>query len=193
VKKADVPKRYEDLADPKWKGKIVMANPANHATTIAWLIGLKENVFKSEAEWMNFVKGLAANKPMFVASFGPTPAPIESGEKLIGISMPKYIITKAPAPLDWAHLSQPLMGTPRAIAVTSSAPHPNAARAFVDYWLSKKAMGLLAKDVGEYVLAPGVHPPIEGMDKARVIAIRELSDEETKKWGAEFKKIFDVK
>jgi iron(III) transport system substrate-binding protein len=194
VKPADVPKRYEDLADAKWKDKIVMANPANHATTIAWLIGLKENVFKSEAEWMKFVTGLAANKPMFVASFGPTPAPIESGEKLIGISMPKYIVTKAPAPLDWARLqNQPLMGTPRAIAVSSTAPHPNAARAFVDYWLSNKAAGLLAKDVGEYVLAPGVFPPIEGMDKAKVIAIRELSDDETKKWGDEFKKIFDVK
>lgn len=194
VKPADVPKRYEDLADPKWKNKIVMANPANHATTIAWLIGLKENVFKSEAEWMKFVKGLAANNPMFVASFGPTPAPIESGEKLIGISMPKYIVTKAPAPLDWARLqNQPLMGTPRAIAVSASAPHPAAARAFVDYWLSQKAAGMLAKDVGEYVLAPGVFPPIAGMDKARVIAIRELSDDETKKWGDEFKKIFDVK
>jgi len=193
VKPADVPKRYEDLADPKWKNKIVMANPANHATTIAWLIGLKENVFKSEAEWMKFVKGLAANKPMFVASFGPTPAPIESGEKLIGISMPKYIVTKAPAPLDWARLSQPLMGTPRAIAVSASAPHPAAARAFIDYWLAQKAAGMLAKDVGEYVLAPGVFPPIEGMDKAKVIAIRELSDDETKKWGDEFKKIFDVK
>ena len=112
VKPADVPKRYEDLTDPKWKDKIVMADPASHATTISWLIGLKENVFKSDAEWMKFLKGLAANKPMFVASFGPTPAPIESGEKLIGISMPKYIITKAPAPLDWARVSQPLMGTP---------------------------------------------------------------------------------
>ena len=193
VKKADVPKRYEDLADPKWKNKIVMANPANHATTISWLIGLKENVFKSEAEWMKFVKGLAANKPMFVASFGPTPAPLESGEKLIGISMPKYIITKAPAPLDWARLSQPLMGTPRAIAVSSTAPHPNAARAFIDYWLSKKAMDMMAKDVGEYVLAPGVFPPIDGMDKAKVISIRELSDDEIKKWGSEFKTIFDVK
>jgi iron(III) transport system substrate-binding protein len=193
VKPADVPRRYEDLTDPKWKNKIVMANPANHATTISWLIGLKENVFKSDAEWMKFVKGLAANKPMFVASFGPTPAPIESGEKLIGISMPKYIITKAPAPLDWARLTQPLMGTPRAIAVSSTAPHPNAAKAFVDYWLSKKAMGMLANDVGEYVLAPGVFPPIDGMDKANVIAIRELSDDEIKKWGSEFQKIFDVK
>ena len=192
VKPADVPKRYEDLTDPKWKNKIVMANPANHATTICWLIGLKENIFKNDAKWMKFVKGLAANKPMFVKSFGPTPAPIESGEKLIGISMPKYIITKAPAPLDWAHLSQPLMGTPRAIGISAKAPHPAAAKVFVDYWLSMKAMSLLANNVGEYVATPGVFPPIEGMDKAKVIPIRELSDKEIKKWGAEFKKIFDV-
>jgi iron(III) transport system substrate-binding protein len=192
VKPADVPKRYADLADPKWKDKIVMANPANHATTISWLVGLKDNVFKSEEEWRQFLKGLAANKPMFVASFGPTPAPVESGEKLIAISMPKYIITKAPAPLDWARV-EPLFGTPRAIAVTSKAPHPNAARLFVDYWLSRKAMGILAKDVGEYVLAPGVFPPIDGMDQAKVQPIRELSDEEIQKWGAEFQAIFDVK
>lgn len=193
AKKADLPRRYEDLAHPKWKDKIVMPNPTNHATTIGWLIGLKEHVFKSEAEWMKFVKGLAANRPMFVASLGPTPAPIASGEKPIGISMPKYIITNAPAPLDWARVSQPMLGTPRAIAVASKAPHPSAARLFVDYWLSRKAMGMLAKDVGEYVLAPGVFPPIDGIDKAKVTAIRELSDEETNKWGTEFKKIFDVK
>ena len=192
VKPEDVPTRYEDLTDPKWKDKIVMANPASHATTISWLIGLKENVFKTEAEWMAFVKGLAANKPMFVRSFGPTPAPIESGEKAIGISMPKYIITKAPAPLDWARVSQPLLGSPRAIAISATAKHPNAAKVFVDYWLSRKAMARLATDVGEYVLAPGVFPPIDGMDKAKVLPIRELSDEEIRHWGGEFKRIFDV-
>lgn len=193
VKKADVPKHYMDLVDPKWKNKIVMANPANHPSTISWLIGLKESVFKSEDEWMKFVKGLAANQPMLVSSFGPTPAPVESGEKLIAISMPKYIVTKAPAPLDWARLDEPLLGTPRAIAITSKAPHPEAAREFVDYWLSDKSMKILAKDVGEYVLAPGVYPPVDGMDKAKVIAIRELSDDELQKWGGEFKKIFNAK
>ena len=190
VKPADVPKRYEDLTDPKWKNKIVMANPGTHATTISWLVGLKENVFKSEAEWMQFVKGLAANKPMFVSSFGPTPAPVESGQKSIAISMPKYIITKAPAPLDWARVEQPLLGTPRGMAIAASAKNPNAAKLFMDYWLSKKAMGMLAADVGEYVLAPGVFPPIDGMDKAKVIPIRTMSDEEIGDWGAKFKKIF---
>ena len=190
IKPADVPKTYQDLTDPKWKGKIVMADPASHPTTISWLVGLKENVIKSDPEWRAFLKGLAANDPMFVASFGPTPAPIESGEKLIGISMPKYIVTKAPAPLDWAHVSQPMMGTPRGIAITAKAPHPNAARLFVDYWLSKDAMHILADKVGEYVLTPGVYPPIAGIDKAKVIPIRELSDEEIKSWGKEFKKFF---
>ena len=192
VKAQDVPKRYEDLTDPKWKGKIVMANPSAHATTISWLIGLKENVFQSEKAWMKFVKGLAANKPMLVKSFGPTPAPVESGEKLIAISMPKYIITKAPAPLDWARVKQPLLGTPRGIAVTASASHPNAAKLFVDYWLSKDAMQMLADKVGEYVLHPGVYPPIDGVDKAKVLPIRVLSDAEIRSWGGKFKKIFDV-
>jgi len=167
-----------------------MANPSSHATTISWLIGLKENVFPSEKAWMKFVKGLAANEPMFVKSFGPTPAPVESGEKLIAISMPKYIITKAPAPLDWARVEQPLLGTPRGISVAATAKHPNAAKLFVDYWLSRDAMQMLADKVGEYVLCPGVYPPIAGIDKATVLPIRVLSDKEIHYWGGEFKKIF---
>ncbi|MDT8420113.1 MAG: extracellular solute-binding protein [Desulfuromonadales bacterium] len=190
VKPEDVPTRYEDLADPKWFDKIVMPDPASHATTISWLVGLKEaNIFASDDDWMKFVKGLAANKPMFVKSFGPSPAPIESGEKLIGISMPKYIITKAPAPLAWAKVDT-LLGTTRAIAVAANAPHPEAAKVFVDYWLSTNAMQLLADKVGEYVLAPGVFPPIEGMNKAKVLPIRELSDEEIREWGKKFQEIF---
>ena len=192
VKPEDVPKRYEDLTDPKWRGKIVMADPSAHATTISWLVGLKEKVFSSNKAWMDFLKGLAANKPMFVRSFGPTPAPVESGEKLIAISMPKYIITKAPAPLDWARVEQPLLGTPRGIAIAASASHPNAAKLFVDYWLSKDAMQMLADKVGEYVLHPGVYPPIDGIDKAKVLPIRELSDDEIRYWGGEFKKIFEM-
>jgi iron(III) transport system substrate-binding protein len=192
VKPADAPKKYEDLTDPKWRGKIVMADPSSHPTTISWLIGLKERVFSSEDAWMKFVKGLAANKPMFVASFGPTPAPVESGEKLIAISMPKYIITKAPAPLDWARVEQPMLGTPRGIAITNGAPHPNAARLFMDFWLSKESARILADKVGEYVLYPGVYPPIDGIDKAKVLPIRELSDAEIRHWAGEFKKIFAV-
>ena len=62
----------------------------------------------------------------------------------------------------------------------------------MDFWLSKEAMQMLADQVGEYVLHPGVFPPIAGIDKAEVLPVRTLSDAEIRKWGAEFKKIFDV-
>jgi iron(III) transport system substrate-binding protein len=167
-----------------------MPDPCSHETTLSWLVGLKEAVFPSEAAWMAFLQGLARNRPLFVPSFGSTPQPIESGEKWIGISLPKYIITRAPAPLDWAPRDQPLFGTPRGIAVASSAPHADTARLFVTYWLSEEAMTLLARRTGEYVLAPGVCPPIPGMDKARVLPLRELSSDEIRHWRSAFHKIF---
>ena len=193
VKPEDVPTRYEDLTDPKWYNKMVMPDPSSHATTISWLVGLKEaKIFGNDTSWRKFLKGLAANKPMFVKSFGPTPAPIESGEKVLGISMPKYIISKAPAPLDWARVDT-LLGTPRGIAISANAPNPKAAKVFVDYWLSQNAMQLLATKVGEYVLAPGVFPPIDGISQVKVLPIRSLSDDEIRSWGKEFRKIFYAK
>lgn len=192
VKPADVPKRYEDLANPKWDGKIVMPDPSVHSSTICWLVGLKEKVFKNEDTWMKFLKGLAANHPMFVRSLGPTPGPIASGEKAIGISMQKYIITKAPAPLGWACQDEPQLGTPRGIAITSTTKNPEAARLFLNFWLSRTAMKMLADQVGESVVTPGIYPPIKGMNTAKVVPVRVLSDKEIQYWGGVFKKIFNI-
>lgn len=64
------------------------------------------------------------------------------------------------------------MGTPRVIAISSSVKNPNATKLFMDFQLSKKAMDMLSTNVGEYVLAPCIFPPIDGIDKARVISIR---------------------
>lgn len=191
VDEDEVPTSYMDLTDPNWAGRIVMANPASHATTIQWLVGLKDhNVFGSEEAWWEFIHGLAANRPMFVASFGPTPGPISSGEMHIGISMPKYIVTLDPAPLDWARVEEPMLGTPRGIALAAGAPDPNAGKLFIDYWLGAEASSILAEQVGEYVLAPGVYPPIDGIEDAEVLPLRTMSDEEIAEWGEQFADIF---
>ena len=192
VNAADAPQHYADLADPKWDGKILMPDPSVHSSTISWLVALKEKIFEDEATWMTFLEGLAANHPMFVRSLGPTAGPIASGEKAIGISMQKNIITKAPAPLDWACREEPQMGSPRGIAVTSTTDNPEAARLFINYWLSKNAMEMLASQVGESVVYPGVFPPVDGMDAAEVIPVRVLSNEEIQHWGGVFKDIFNI-
>ena len=187
---ATAPTSYQDLADPRWRDMIVMPNPSIHATTISWLVAMKEHVFYGDEQaWLAWLQGIAANNPMFVASFGPTPAPISTGERAIGISMPKYIITHAPAPLAWAPI-EPVLGSPRAIGISATARNPEGARKFVDYWLSAEAGRILADDVGEYVLTPGVFPPIPGMDTARVLPVWDLTDEEITHWAGVFREIF---
>lgn len=79
-----------------------MPDPCSHDTTLSWLAGLREHIFKSEAAWMGFLNRLAQNQPTFSPSFGATPQSIEAGYNWIGISLPKYIVTRSPALLDWA-------------------------------------------------------------------------------------------
>ncbi len=185
-----VPTSYLELADPRWRDKLLMPDPTVHATTISWLVALKEEVFESEEAWVEWLRGIAANRPLYVASFGPTPDPIARGERVLGISMPKYIITKAPAPLGWANVTEGLFGSPRAIAIVKNPRHPEAAKLFIDFWLSDVSMQLLADKVGEYVLYQGIYPPIPGIDQTTVRPIRDLSDEEIQYWSEFFSRIF---
>ena len=137
-----------------------------------------------------FLRGRPEQSHVRGAVPGPTLA-IETGEKVIGISMPKYIVTKAPAPLGWAQLkNEPLMGSARGIAIAKNAPRPNAARLFVDYWLSEASARILAEQVGEWVLYKDVYPPIKDIRKANVIPLRELSDDEIQHWSEVFRTIF---
>lgn len=191
VKPEEAPTTYKDLMDPKWRGRIVMPDPTSHPTTIAWLVGLRENgVFKSDEEWTAWLQGLAANNPMFVASLGPTPDVLARGERVVGISMPKYLVTKAPAPLMWVNTPEGLFGSPRAIAIAQNPARPNAARLFMDYWLSREGQKALAEQVGEYTLLQGTYPPIPGINKATVRPVRDLSDEELTRWSQVFARIF---
>ena len=186
----EAPQSYQQLTDPKWKDKIVMPDPAVHLTTVSWLVALKEHIFdNNEIEWMDFVYGLAANNPLLVESFTPTASVILSGERSIGISMPKYLITMPSDSLDWVK-SVPLLGSLRGIGIYVNARNLAGAKRFIDYWLSDSVGETLADEVGEYVLTPGVYPPIEGMEQANVVPITDLSDEENIYWSNVFKEIF---
>ncbi|MCL2065291.1 MAG: extracellular solute-binding protein [Candidatus Cloacimonetes bacterium] len=190
ISSEEAPQNYQNLTDPQWKDKIVMPDPAVHLTTVSWLVALKEHVFENNStDWMDFIYGLAANNPMLVTSFTPTASVLLSGEKSIAISMPKYLITNPSDRLNWVK-TVPLFGSLRGIGIYANAENPVGAKSFIDYWLSDSVGETLANEVGEYVLTPGIYPPIEGMEQAVVLPIADLSDEETIHWANIFKEIF---
>jgi iron(III) transport system substrate-binding protein len=75
------------------------------------------------------------------------------------------------------------------VGIQAKAPHPNAARLFYDYFISREGMEILAKE-GEFVTAKGLYPPIKDAEKVNAVAMDELDAAEYKKWAAEFRKLF---
>jgi iron(III) transport system substrate-binding protein len=186
VKPADQPKTLDDLLAPKWKGKLSIPNPIQHAETSQFLWNLRK--LKGD-RWLDFANALAKQEPLLVESFAPVPNKIVSGEARLGLGYIKYL-KQYKGPLGYVLLDKHL-SDPNVISVGSKAANPNAARLYVEYLCSNEGQKLVAEQ-GEFTLFPGVLPPIKDAEKviATTIMMDRPSPEEFKKLNAEFRPIF---
>src|SRR3972149_2085062 len=187
VKPGEAPKSLDDLLNPKWRGKWVIPDPSRHFTTGVWVRNLEEFYGK---DWLTFAKKLADTKPILVESFIPAAQKVTSGEALAGITYLKYgyIMGQEGAPLDYVRLPK-MLADSHQIGIPAKAPHPNAARLFEDFFISRESQEITAKE-GEFVTAKGVFPPIKGAEKIKAVQMHELDRAEYKKWSGEFRKLF---
>ncbi|HEY1267191.1 MAG TPA: extracellular solute-binding protein [Candidatus Binatia bacterium] len=170
--KTDIPKTLDDLLKPQFKGKLVMADPTQHAVTIQWLSSLHKLLGK-DAD--NFIKDLGASKPILVQNSLIAAERVSTGETPIAISQIKFIYTfgKKGAPLDYVRLGK-FLGDGAYAGISAKAVHPSAARAFVDFFLDEESMNIIAKE-GEFVNRRGIYPPIPDADKIQFVNMVELS------------------
>ncbi len=71
-----------------------------------------------------------------------------------------YVFSQKGAPLDYVRMPR-LLGDANYVALANKAPHPNAGKAFIDYFLDDECMNLMAK-LGEFVNRKGIASPLEG-------------------------------
>lgn len=188
IKDEQAPKSYEDLLEPKWKGKFVMADPTRHTTTIQWLASLHKIMGKERAS--RYIRGLAAQKPVLVDSITPAAQKILTGEVPIGFTFTKYIVIygKEGAKLDYVKVDK-MLGDGQYIGISAKPAHPNAAGLFIDYFLSQEGMKILA-DVGETVTRKGVYPALKDADKIKFVEVDELDKKGFADKTQEYRKIF---
>ena len=65
------------------------------------------------------------------------------------------------------------MGDGHYLGLNSKAPHANAGKAFIDYFLGAENMAALAK-LGEFVNRKGVYPPLPDADKIQFVEMYDL-------------------
>jgi iron(III) transport system substrate-binding protein len=189
IKPADAPKTLEDLVKPQYRGKLVMADPTLHTTTAQWLANLHKLLGKEKAD--KFIRDLAAMKPILVESFGPAADRITTGETPIGITYVYYVFLNGQkgAPLDYVRGDYRLLGDASYMSLFHKAPHPNAAKAFIDFFLDDESMNIMAK-AGEFVNRKGVYPPVPDADKIRFVEMDDLGETFYAEKRKEFQKLF---
>jgi iron(III) transport system substrate-binding protein len=146
VSKADTPKRWKDLLDPKWKGKLVHAHPGYSGVVTTGMTGLLG------AFGWDYYATLAKNSPLVVQSAEDPPQKIAGGEAWVGATGEYniYRAAKRGQPIDIVFPEEGVPFVSSANAVLAKAPHPAAARFFTDWLFGKEAQQILADD-GLYV------------------------------------------
>jgi len=188
VKPADAPKTLEDLVKPQYRGKLVMPDPTQHTTTTQWVASLDKLMGKEKAD--KFIRDLAAQKPVLVESLLPAAERVVTGETPIAITYVKYVYIygKKGAPLDYLRLGK-FMGDGHYLTLGSKAPHPNAGKAVIDYFLGPESMKMIA-ELGEFVNRRGVYPPLPDADKIQFVEMYDLDSKQFAEKKKEYQQIF---
>jgi iron(III) transport system substrate-binding protein len=129
VKKEDLPKTYEDLLDPKWKGKLAV-----EANDYGWFGNLVSTMGDQKARKL-FADIVKTNGMSFRKGHSLLAALTASGEVPIGLSVYSWSVAplkKKGAPIEPLFL-QPVLGQFSALAMIKKAPHPAAAVLFYDF------------------------------------------------------------
>jgi iron(III) transport system substrate-binding protein len=142
VKKADLPKTYQDLLNPKWKGKLGV-----EAEDLDWFAGVVGEM--GEAKGTKLFRDIVATNGLSVRK-GHTLLTnlVASGEVPLALTVYNYKAEQMKnkgAPIDWFTIA-PAIARPNGVGVTKHAPHPNAAVLFFDFMISDAQPLLLARD-----------------------------------------------
>lgn len=150
-----VPKSYADLLDPRYKGLLIMPNPATSGTGFihvsTWLLGMGE-----QRGW-EYMKRLDANIAQYTRSGGAPGRMAAQGEIPIGLTLtfPILQFKKQGFPVEAVFPSEGVGYEMEGHALLKGARNPAAARRFLDWAISDTAFKLLA-EYHEAVTLPGI-------------------------------------
>src|SRR5262245_31409502 len=183
VSKADLPKSYRDLLDPRWKGKLGI-----EAKNQDWFASVVD-VMGGGQKGIQFFRDLVARNGIS-ARTGHTLLNnmVIAGEVPLALTVYNYMpeqSKKKGAPIDWFAL-EPAVARSNAIGIARRAPHPNAALLFYEYMLGEEGQNVLVKM--DYVPSNvKAASPLKGVKILQTDPIRTL--DETEKWTKIFEEV----
>ncbi|MCQ4923088.1 extracellular solute-binding protein [Tissierella carlieri] len=187
----EAPKTWEDLADPKYKDEVMMANPAISGTNYAIVSGLIQ-AWGEEKAW-DYFKRLDENIEFYAKGGGEPLEKVAAGEFAIGV----VAITGGTFaagdtnPTSVVYPEDLIPWTPAPIGIFKATENLEAAKVFIDWYLSQEGQTILREADARIMARDDVDAPelMSGLDKSKLIDFDlELmgKDRDTilERWGA---------
>lgn len=159
VKAGEEPKVWKDLLKPQWKGKMILTDPFTSGGPEKYFVPLiREKAIDEE-----FLKALYKQDLSFASSLQEEARLLSAGERLLSIrgsdgSYARYVVQGAPIKAIDMEDGIVLTASP-VLAAFANSPHPNAAKLFINWLLSKDGIVIwsqaasnagIRKDVMDY-------------------------------------------
>lgn len=177
------PKTWEELADPKWDGKLSM-ELADYDWYLT-LYGYWKKQGKSDEEIDKLFAGMAQGAKI-VKGHTVQGELLSAGQFSVVASNYSYIVERAKqkgAPVDYLPFVQPIIARPNGVGLMKTAKHPAAALLFAD-WLLEEGQKLLT-DEG---LTPAI---VEGDDPLKGVEIIPVDVKTLLEQGEEWSKRYE--
>jgi len=153
VKPAEAPKRYQDLLDPRWKGKMSLEREQTE-----WFLQLME--LWGEEKGKAFFQKLASQDFQIRSGHTLMGQLLVAGEDALSPNVYSHTISrdrKKGAPVNWVNL-EPVIGKGNVAALSKNSPHPHAALLFLDFFFSKEGGQKVIFEAGRIPTHPELIP-----------------------------------
>ena len=143
IKKDELPKTYQDLLNPKWKGKLGI-----EAEDADWFAGVIADLGE-EAGLKLFREIVAANGLSVRKGHTLLTNLVASGEVPLALTVYNYKaeqLKNKGAPIDWFVIGKNAIARPNGIGVARKSPHPHAAVLFYEFCITDAQQIFLQRD-----------------------------------------------
>jgi iron(III) transport system substrate-binding protein len=181
IRRDELPKSYDDLLDPKWKGKLGI-----EADDSDWFGALMDQL--GEERGLKLFRGIVAANGISVRKGHTLLANlIISGEVPFAITTYAYRVEqlkKKGAPVDWFALP-PVIARFEGVGVARRAPHPEAAVLFFDFMLTDAQELLRNRDY--FPATRETRPLPDGISVSFLDPVKDL--DESRKWSRAYRDV----
>jgi iron(III) transport system substrate-binding protein len=183
VKKEELPKSYDELANPRWKGRLGIESEDTE-----WLAGVLQQI--GEQHGIQLFRSIVQTNGISVRRGHTLLAQlVASGEVPLALTVYNYKAEQMKnkgAPIDWFAIGK-AVARPNGIGIPKKLPHPAAAVLFYDFELSEEGQRILAsRDI-----VPTNRKVTTALSKVPTLIVDpKVMIDEQDKWGKLYQELF---